>query len=87
MEKDFLTEDLTMTTSYKSNIGKEDFSIQKNVNAAETFVRNTSTGGAIDMTKMPDIWGGTGKPVIGKLIVKALDDNTTVLHSFGGITE
>ncbi len=76
-----------MTTTYKSHVGKEDISIQTNVNAAETFQRNTSTGGQIDMTKFPDIWDGTGKPVIGKLIVKALDDNDTVLHSFGGITE
>jgi len=73
-----------MTTTYKSNIGKEDFSIQTNVDAAETFTRNTSTGGTIALTKMPDVWDGTGKVNTGKVLVRALDDNDTVLHSLGG---
>lgn len=45
----------------KGFIGKEDFSIQKNINASETFDRTSSTGGALTMTKMPDIWEGYGK--------------------------
>ena len=76
-----------MTTTYKSQIGKEDLSVQTNVSTAETFVRNTSTGGALTMTKVPDVWGGTGKVNTGKITVRALDDNATILHSFGGTTE
>ncbi len=75
-----------MTTSYKSNIGKEDFSIQTNTNAAETFTRKTSTGGSISMTKMPDLWDGTGQIKLAKVLVYAADSPTTVLHSFGGVS-
>jgi hypothetical protein len=73
-------------TTYKSHIGKEDISIQSNTGVPETFERSTSTGGIITMTKMPDIWDGTGKVDIGKVLVRALDNNATILHSFGGIT-
>ena len=72
------------TTKHKSHIGKEDIKVQVNTDAAETFNRLTSTGETISMTKMPDIWDGTGRVNTGKVLVKALDDNDTVLHSFGG---
>ncbi len=73
-------------TSVKSHIGKEDLEIQKNVSAAETFERLTSTGAEITLTKVPDLWDGTGQIIVGKMIVKASDNNDTILHSFGGIT-
>ena len=72
------------TTKHKSHIGKEDMEVQINTDAAETFNRLTSTGESIELYKVPDIWDGTGMLVIGKMLVKALDDNDTVLHSFGG---
>jgi hypothetical protein len=72
------------TTKHADHIGKEDIKIQTNTSTAETYQRLTSTGEKITMTKVPDIWDGTGQLIIGKLIVKALDDNDTVLHSFGG---
>jgi len=72
------------TTKHKSHIGKEDFTIQANTDAAETFSRQTSTGGTITITKLPDIWDGLGLVNSGKITIRALDDNDTILHSFGG---
>lgn len=74
------------STKHKSHIGKEDIEIQTNTDAAETFSRRTSTGGTITMIKMPDIWNGTGRVNTGKVTVRALDHNATILHSFGGTT-
>lgn len=45
----------------KGIIGKEDLSIQTNTAAAETFSRLASAGSTISLTKIPDIWDGTGK--------------------------
>ena len=75
-----------MTTTYKSHIGKEDFSVQTNINTAETFTRKTSTGGVITMTKMPDIWEGKGCVKVNKILVCAADSPSTILHAFGGIS-
>jgi hypothetical protein len=74
------------TTKHESHLGKEDIKIQTNTSAAETFTRRTSTGASITVTKVPDLWDGTGQLIIGKMLVKAADDNDTVLHSFGGIS-
>lgn len=71
------------TVSTKSQIGKEDFKIQVNTNSAETFYRLSSTGELVSLTKLPDIWDGTGKIIIRQMII--LDENGTVIHSFGGI--
>ncbi len=51
----------------KGFIGKEDFSIQRNTNSSETFDRTSSTGGALTMTKMPDIWEGYGSINVAKI--------------------
>jgi hypothetical protein len=67
----------------KSHIGKEDCEVQTNTNDAETFTRLTSTGAEITLTKIPDIWGGTGLVKIAGIKVYAADSTTTVLHSFG----
>jgi hypothetical protein len=72
--------------THKSHIGKEDMDIQYNVNTSETFMRFTSTGGKITIIKMPDIWDGYGFINTGKVLVRALDDHDTILHSFGGLT-
>jgi hypothetical protein len=69
-----------------AHVGKEDLKVQTNTSAAETFTRKTSTGGQNTATKFPDIWDGTGQVITGKILVKAADDNDTVLHSFGGIS-
>ena len=45
----------------KGYIGKEDLKLQTNTDDAETFERVTSVGGSATITKVPDIWGGTGK--------------------------
>uniref|UniRef100_A0A6M3K1T2 Uncharacterized protein n=1 Tax=viral metagenome TaxID=1070528 RepID=A0A6M3K1T2_9ZZZZ len=74
------------TIIHKSHVGKEDMKVQGNTDAAETFERLSSTGGSITLTKFPDIWDGTGQIIPGKILVKALDDNDTVLHSFGGVS-
>ena len=71
------------STKHTSHVGKEDMTVQTNMNDAETFSRRTSTGAAITMTKVPDIWDGLGKVITGRVIIKALDDNDTVLHCFG----
>lgn len=74
-----------MTTQYKTHIGKEDMEIQTNrTETPETFSRQTTTGGTIDLTKIPDIWDGLGCVDTGKILVRALDAPTVVLHSFGG---
>jgi len=72
------------TTKHKSHVGKEDIEIQTNTDSAETFSRLTSTGASISVTKVPDIWDGYGRINTGKVLVRALDDNDTILHSFGG---
>ena len=53
----------------KSLIGKEDLKIQTNIASAETFERQTSTGGTITLTKIPDIWDGTGLIKINKILI------------------
>lgn len=74
-----------MTVSAKSHIGKEDIEVQINTEATnETFSRLTTTGGIIILTKIPDIWDGKGCVDTGKILVRAADSLTTVLHSFGG---
>jgi hypothetical protein len=69
-------------TSTKTRIGKEDFCIQSNILIDETFSRQDSL-----LTKIPDIWDGKGKIDLGKLFVRASDDNDTVIHAFGGAVE
>ena len=73
-------------TTHKTNIGKEDISVQVNTDATETFDRLTTTGSTITLKKLPDIWDGLGKVNTGKVLVRALDNNDTILHSFGDIT-
>jgi len=74
-----------MTVSAKTHIGKEDIEVQENTTTAnETFSRLTTTGGIITLTKVPDIWDGKGCVDTGKILVRAADSVTTVLHSFGG---
>ena len=74
-----------IVTQYKTHVGKEDMEIQTNkVTTPETFVRYTTTGGMISLTKIPDIWEGTGCINTGKVLVRAADDPDTILHSFGG---
>jgi hypothetical protein len=76
-----------MTTSFKTHIGKEDIELQTNkTTTPETFSRTTTTGGIITLTKIPDIWDGTGCVNCGKILVRAADDGTTILHAFGDIT-
>jgi hypothetical protein len=52
----------------KGMIGKEDFSIQTNTAVAETFNRLTSTGSTMSLTKIPDIWNGTGSPKVHHIL-------------------
>ena len=47
--------------------------IQTNTSAAETFTRLASTGSTISLTKVPDIWGGTGKIAVAKCETAATD--------------
>ena len=67
----------------KVRIGKEDLNIQYNPNLYETFPRRTTLDTEINITKFPDIWDGTGKVNSGAILVRALDDNDLVMHSFG----
>lgn len=55
----------------KGLIGKEDLSVQENTNAAETFNRDSSTGGTKSLTKFPDIWSGLGKINIAAALVNS----------------
>lgn len=57
----------------KGKIGKEDFIVQTNTNAPEQFQRLTSVGGTMNLTKFPDIWGGTGKIYVAKCATSATD--------------
>lgn len=57
-----------MGSVLKGLIGKEDLGIQYNTNAAETFDRLGSTGSTYPVTKIPDLWGGTGKIDVKKMI-------------------
>lgn len=58
-----------MGTLTKGMIGKEDFEIQYNSGVAETFSRTSSAGGTLSLTKVPDLWGGTGALKIGNLVI------------------
>jgi len=51
----------------KGYIGKEDFMVQLNAEASETFSRTTSTGSTMSLTKFPDLWEGYGKIKIAKI--------------------
>ena len=57
----------------KGMIGKEDLNIQTNTSAAETFNRLSSTGSTVSITKMPDIWDGTGKISVAECETSATD--------------
>lgn len=57
----------------KGMIGKEDLNIQTNTAAAETFNRTASAGSTVSITKVPDIWGGTGKIAVAKCETAATD--------------
>ena len=57
----------------KYGIGKEDFSIQTNTNATETFDRLGSMGGTQTLEKIPDIWDGTGKIYVAQCVTAATD--------------
>lgn len=50
-------------------IGKQDLEIQYNTNATETFERIASTGSTLELSKFPDIWGGTGKINVASEVV------------------
>jgi hypothetical protein len=69
--------------STKSHIGKEDFELQTNINAPETFERRTSSSGILTLTKFPDIWDGTGKinvdTIAGDNLIIPLDHIDSVL--------
>ena len=58
---------------YKNLIGKEDMSVQTNTSAAETFNRLASAGSTVSITKVPDIWGGTGKISVAECETSATD--------------
>lgn len=51
----------------KGCIGREDFNVQENDDATETFNRTASEGGVVAIEKMPDIWDGEGHVNIKKL--------------------
>lgn len=57
----------------KGLIGKEDFSVQTNANATETFDKVSSTGGTQTLKKIPDLWDGTGKVNVAKVVTSATD--------------
>ncbi len=57
----------------KGLIGKEDFSVQYNTNAPEQFGRLNSTGSTVDLYKIPDIWTGTGKINVAKIVTSQTD--------------
>lgn len=57
----------------KGIIGKEDMAVQTNTSAAETFSRLASTGSTVILTKIPDIWDGTGKIAVSKCETAATD--------------
>jgi len=57
----------------KSGIGKEDFSIQTNTDATETFERLGSMGGTQTLYKFPDVWDNTGKLRVAKCETAAAD--------------
>lgn len=58
---------------YKNLLGKEDIAVQTNANAAETFNRLASTGSTVSITKIPDIWDGTGKIAVAQCETAASD--------------
>ena len=62
-----------MSSLTKGLIGKEDFEIQYNTNAPESFDRIASTGSTLALTKMPDIWTGLGKIKVAKIETSQTD--------------
>lgn len=64
---------------YKNLLGKEDISIQTNTNAAETFNRLASTGSTVSITKVPDIWDGTGKIAVAQCETAATDPTDSAI--------
>ena len=72
----------------KGLIGKEDCNIQYNTNASETFERTSSTGGTTTVTKIPDIWGGTGKIDVAQALINDIDfADHSARHENGGADE
>ena len=69
---------------YKNLLGKEDISIQTNTSAAETFNRLASTGSTVSITKMPDIWDGTGKIDVAECETVVLSSDTELSIEVGG---
>ena len=57
----------------KQLIGKEDLSIQYNTNDPEQFSRLNSTGGTVQLYKIPDIWTGLGKINVAKIVTSQTD--------------
>lgn len=66
-----------MAEIIKGKIGKQDFEIQTNTDPSETFQRKTSTGGTINLTKIPDIWDGTGKIYLAEVYTDKIVTSAT----------
>jgi len=64
-------------TTHKTQIGYEDIYWGS---VAETFSRKTSTGGTLTLHKVPV----ATEQVIYIMTIMALDDDTTILHEWGG---
>ena len=63
----------------KGMIGKQDLEIQFNTNATETFERIASTGSTLELSKFPDIWGGTGKISVASEVATAATITTATI--------
>lgn len=70
-----------MGSLIKGYLGKEDMNIQTNTSAAETFNRIASTGSTVAITKMPDIWTGTGKISVAQCETAATDPTDSAITS------
>ena len=62
-----------MGTLTKGLMGREDFNVQQNTNATESFNRASSTGGTVAIEKMPDIWDGLGHIHVAECKTSATD--------------
>ena len=70
----------------KGLIGREDFKIQTNTSATESFNRTSSAGSTVAVEKMPDIWDGTGKVAVAQCETVATDPGDITETVAAGLT-
>lgn len=68
----------------KGYLGKEDMYVQTNTSASETFNRLSSTGSTVSITKVPDIWAGTGKVEVAECETDVLSNDSSLSVKIGG---